>query len=196
MNKDQEAVEKLKKRFERHAIIKESHDPSVPLDFFYVRGPDHSAYWFQVVCTPKTIVISGDCGEMIFAPYAANSLQWLRESVNSIDYMFKKVPSGMLPMEYSPEMAKEAVEYHLSCFGDGDDLRQVKYEAEELIDEIDSNDWTEHDFYKAALETQLFSGCDLPTVTQPAVQAYLRLAALQCLCRLLDERNTKEKSNV
>ena len=179
----------LKEVLERCAVSYKDHviTEVVPGFMWRCGTPNGSCiYMFYVICGHGAVIVYGDVGEAIFCPYAGErSLQWLRSSIKSTEYVLEKLPD---------RHAKHFMFYHELAEAW---LESMQEEYPEQVQAIKDSNYETHDRSGRQFAEAVYEHMEDSEYCSCAMwydhNALTCVAALTKFCELLDAKDTEEK---
>lgn len=151
---------------------------------WYCGRPTSSTYHFRVIMAPAMILVYGDIKDVVFRVTNGNAMEWLRTTIDDLDYVLGKVAAFDGPTEK---------------FSRGDALRKLK-ELEAQYGEAGTRARKAYDRHRdrhgdeqawaMAMDENNF---DSPVPRDWDSQLFWQYHALRHFCRLLDEATKTEK---
>lgn len=181
-------------RDERRAILRIEADKAYKDHVVQVEGegrwycgrPGSGTYHFRVIMAPAMILVYGDIKDVVFRVTNSNAMEWLRTSIDDLDYVLGKVAAFDGPTQK---------------FSRGDALRklrelEVRYgepatRARKAYDRYRDRDGDEQAWGKAMDE----NGFDTEIPRDWDSQLFWQYHALRHFCRLLDEAGKGKEQN-
>jgi hypothetical protein len=183
-------LKEAKSIFHEHTIISEVSGTQEGVHYFRLQKPGTSTWWYQVVCAPCLIVVSGDFGELVVTPHTRSSLNWMRAIIGNADYVLKKRPSDLLNDVFDTGLARDAILARIWEIQDGGPGAAVS-ELHGLLENIDDTMTAERFFPKLQEADQDWDPFDYPNVQSPSHNTYLCIGALRHLDALLTARESR-----
>jgi hypothetical protein len=156
-------------------------------------------YSFRVMCSPGAVVVYGDIGELFFL----KNLGWLRAQMGCglervpLMYMFEKMPHGMRPSRFSPELAMEDLQERIASLKERaeDELENKTDLLEEVaqLKEVTINDpcmYGESTYYEFISDLKYSYPDDYPSVREMA--CLYEIACLWVFCQELEKLLAKK----
>lgn len=159
------------------------------------KGKRRAFHWFRVIAAPNVIIVCGDLGDGIFECSDRDSIDWLRGSVGSGDYVRSKLrccdggSTEFLPGE-AVKQAKAWLADAESDSGDAETYRALVNEADQLLAWADLHKWEWSRMVQDyGLDVDAYAAGDAPSS-----QALWLTHALSTFVRLLTQAESASKA--
>lgn len=184
----------MKKEFEQHAIVAQSHDPVVPVHYYRVRG-DTPNYWFSATFVPGAIMVAGDCGALVFdIPAERDTFRWLMSSLDSPEYVLSKIDQRINAKKFSQEKTQAFLTRALEEQKEGGGNPEIEADIQDALEQLGRGVFTDADEFFLYLRDEAVEGWapldDLPDVVDYTDSVYTILAGLIHLRGLIAERDS------